>query len=357
LAVNRNKKLATFVIEFSLFLNNKYKKIIAMTEKQDKATKKDAIYITIILLILAGSGYFGFQMGKLKNQLKSCGDDTTALSLEKDELNSIIQNSGIVDNANGEEVKNNLIELLGEYDNLENNNLELNDSITNQKNKINGLLLKIDSINNLSAAEKKKAYGTIYKLKKETETLREIMKGYIHTIDSLNTLNIGLQNTIVKKDEQITSINQDLTSVQDQKKNLEQTVKLGSVLQTTDFLVEAIKVRNSGAETETNRANRAEQFKACFVVLENKIAKAENKTFYLRILEPSSAELVGENPVFFAMGDRDGQACRAREINYQNANVDVCIYYELEKEVAEGTYIVELYCEGHKVGATSFALK
>ena len=29
-------------------------------------------------------------------------------------------------------------------------------------------------------------------LKKEAETLRGIMKGYIHTIDSLNTLNINL---------------------------------------------------------------------------------------------------------------------------------------------------------------------
>jgi hypothetical protein len=328
-----------------------------MTEKQDKATKKDAIYITIILLILAGAGYFGYQTGNLKKQLKSCGDETIALATEKDELNSIIQNSGIVDNADGEAVKNNLIQLLGEYDNLENNNVELNDSITNQKAKINGLLLKIDSINNLSAADKKKAYGTIYKLKKESETLREIMKGYINTIDSLNTLSIGLRNTIVKKDEQITAINDDLTSVKGEKSDLERTVKLGSVLQTTGFKAEAIKVRNSGAETETNRAGRAEQFKACFVVLENKIAKAENKTFYLRILEPSSDELAGDNPVYFKMGDKDGTACRSREINYQNANVDVCIYYELEKEVTEGTYIVELYCEGHKVGYTSFALK
>ena len=33
----------------------------------------------------------------------------------------------------------------------------------------------------------KKDWRQIYKLKKEAETLRGIMKGYIHTIDSLNT--------------------------------------------------------------------------------------------------------------------------------------------------------------------------
>ena len=77
----------------------------------------------------------------------------------------------------------------------------------------------------------------------------------------------------------------------------------------------------------------------------------------MRIIEPSSSELVGESPVLFNMAGKDGNACISRQINYQNQNTDVCIYYELEKEITEGTYLVEIYCEGNKIGSSSFALK
>ncbi|HLP14266.1 MAG TPA: hypothetical protein VK177_20205 [Flavobacteriales bacterium] len=39
----------------------------------------------------------------------------------------------------------------------------------------------------------------VVKLKKESETLRAIMKSYIHTIDSLNTLNVELMEKQKKK--------------------------------------------------------------------------------------------------------------------------------------------------------------
>lgn len=325
-----------------------------MEEQQPKQSKtKDGIYIVIILLLIGGLAYVGYQMGQTKKMLESCNDTSAALSADKDELNDILKNTGIIADADNQQVKENLTAMLQEYNNIESSNVEMQDSIAAQKQKITDLLTEVENLNNA----KKKDWGKIYKLKKETETLREIMKGYIHTIDSLNTLNIGLKNTIVKKDEEIEGINKNLNSVQDKNKQLENTVAAGSILQTTGMTSYAIKIRNSGSQVETSRANRADQIKACFTVIENKIAKAEAKTLYMRIIEPSSGELVGENPVVFNMGGKDGNACISRQINYQNQNTDVCIYYELEKEIMEGTYIVEIYCEGNKIGSTSFALK
>ena len=46
-----------------------------------------------------------------------------------------------------------------------------------------------------------------------------------------------------------------------------------------------------------------------------------------------------------------------REINYQNQNTDVCIYYEFENTIETGKYQVEIYADNNKIGITSFALK
>ena len=62
------------------------------------------------------------------------------------------------------------------------------DSINQQREKINNLISKVEKLNGKS----KRDWRKIFSLKKEAETLRGIMKGYIHTIDSLNTLNINL---------------------------------------------------------------------------------------------------------------------------------------------------------------------
>jgi chromosome segregation ATPase len=323
-------------------------------ENAPKKSNKDAIYIVIILLLLGGAGYLAYAFGSLKKEYANCTALNTQLETEKAELNEIIINSGIVGDADLNDVKKNLLSMLDEYDKIEVKNEEMQLEIDAKKAEIENLLVEVETLK----GQKKKDAGAIYKLKKENETLRTIMKGYIHTIDSLNTLNINLTKKIGEKDEQISTISSDLNKVQDKNKNLEDKVKLGSSLQTTAMTAVAIKVKSNGSQTETNRTNRSDQFKVCFTILENKIAKAENKTLYMRVIKPNAEELYGASPVFFQMGTSEGKACISRQVNYQNENVDVCIYYALDGvEPDPGTYIVEVYCEGHKIGKTSFALK
>lgn len=321
--------------------------------KKKSSSVKDAIYIIIILIALGATGYLGYEMGQVKKQLDECGNVSEQLQKDKDDLNEILKNTGLIADADNQELKENLTAMLQQYDDLENLNVEMNDSIATQKAKIQELLLQVEDLE----GQQKKDWGKIYKLKKEAETLREIMKGYIHTIDSLNTLNINLQNTIVEKDNHIEEINKDLSNVKDQKSQLEETVATGSILQTVNISALAIKVKSNGAQKETTNADKADQFKACFTVMENKIAQSGTKTLYMRIVTPDAKELAGSSPVYFNMGGKEGTACIARQINYQNQNTDVCIYYELEEEAIEGTYSVEIYCEGHQIGKTSFALK
>jgi chromosome segregation ATPase len=322
-------------------------------EAQEKKSSRDGIYIVIILLLLSAAGYLGYEFGNLKKDIANCTTSNQLLENEKSELNQILMNSGIVAEADLHDVKSNLLAMLQEYDKIEVKNEEMQQEIDAKKAEIESLLMEVETL----SQQKVKDAKAIYKLKKENETLRTIMKGYIHTIDSLNTLNINLKSTINEKDKQIVNITDDLNKVQNKAQNLEATVKLGSALQTTNMTATAIKVKSNGAQSETNRTNRSDQFKVCFTIIENKIAKAENKTLYMRVIKPNAEELFGANPVYFQMDKTQATACISRTVNYQNENVDVCIYYPLENEPDPGTYIVEVYCEGHKIGKTSFALK
>lgn len=325
-----------------------------MEKKEKEKSKRDAVYIIIIILLLLGGGYLGWQLGDAKKQIKAGEQSIVNLKEEKDYLNDILQKSGIIDEAADQNLENNLKEILAQYDVMEIKNSDMLDSVNAQKAHIQTLLTEVETMKK----QKKRDWGKIYKLQKESETLREIMKGYIHTIDSLNTLNITLKSTIKDKDNAIAEITTDRDNIQDKNDLLKETVALGSVLHTSGISAHAIKIKGSGKQVETTRANRADMIKSCFTIVENKIAEAGNKDIYMRVIAPSGKEMSNSTPVLFEMdGGREGTASVKRQVNYQNQNVDLCIYYEFETELEPGTYIVEIYTEGHKIGKTSFALK
>ena len=69
-----------------------------------------------------------------------------------------------------------------------------------------------------------------------------------------------------------------------QNKDLQSKVALGAVLQAGNVTVSAIRIRNSGTQSETTRAAKTNMIKACFTLLENKLSKAGDKNIYIKIL-------------------------------------------------------------------------
>ena len=215
-------------------------------EKKENAEQKKgaAVYIIIILLLLLVGGWLGLEIRDGRKQNAAFAQSVANLQTEKDYLNDILKKSGIIEESDDETLKDNLTAILMEYDSLTFDNDQMLDSINQQKAHIQGLLDEVETLQN----QKKRDWGKIYKLKKETETLREIMKGYIHTIDSLNTENTGLKNTIKDKDNQITDIKTDRDNIKNKNDLLNQTVALGSVLQTSGITANAIRIKSSGKQ-------------------------------------------------------------------------------------------------------------
>lgn len=238
-----------------------------------------------------------------------------------------------------------------EYQNVTTDNDTLQAEISAQQQKIEEMLVEI-----------KKHKGdawTIRKLKKETETLRVIMKGYLHTIDSLNTLNIALKTENVEIKGELAQEKKQTKQLLKKTEDLSEVVTKGSKLQALDLWATAIKIRSNGSQSETDKASKAEKIKSCFVLSENQITTSGQKNIYFRIISPEGKVLTDESSAgkTFTYDGVQGIYTMIRKVEYYNEALDVCIYWDIPETLSPGFYIVELYLEEVLIGKTSFDMK
>jgi len=251
------------------------------------------------------------------------------------------------------QLKNDLQEMLIQYDTMTVNNDRLSAEMLGQQEQIKELLKQMEK-------HKDDAY-IISKLKKEAGTLRDIMKGYLVTIDSLNTMNIDLKKDNQFLAEELSETKTRAQSLESTKKDLEQIVATGSILQATGMSSVGIRVRNNGNQTEVNRANKTELIKTCTQIAENRISPKGKKAIYLRIISPDGVVLDsndGEDNRFDFNGV-SGKYSVKRQIDYENEPMELCIFYTVstEGELQPGKYIVEMYEGGALIGKADFDLK
>lgn len=249
------------------------------------------------------------------------------------------------------QLKSDLQEMLIQYDTLNVQNDQLNAEMLAQQEQIRDMLKQI---------EKHKDDGwIIHKLKKEAATLRDIMKGYVVTIDSLNTLNVDLKKDNQFLAEELSSVKTKAQELEKQKEGLESIVATGSVLQASNVKSVGVRVRNNGNQIEVSRAKQAEIIRTCATIAQNRITESGKKTIYLRIISPDgvvldSDELDGGR---FDFDGVSGKYSVKRTFDYANETMELCVFYNVQEEIPNGKYIVELYERGSLIGKSELDLK
>jgi myosin heavy subunit len=311
--------------------------------------QRDALYITIIILLLGAGGFFFWQMMDYKHykaDFESCANDNVTLQKDIQEYTKMLAEAGF---GNANNLKEELATLLQDYEGLQTNNDTLNEQIREKMALIEELQAKVEN-------NKYDKYAII-KLQKEAGTLRSIMQGYVRSIDSLNTLNEKLIGEIKVKDETISNVTKEKDEISSEKDKLQDKVTKGAKLQTSSLYAKAIRVRDSGKQTDTERAGRADMVKACMTILENPMTKPGTKNVYMVVMKPDATILGGSAGSTFDAGGTNSQFSLAREIDYQNQTMDLCMYADVTDDLAKGTYIVQIYCEKMLIGKTTFTLK
>jgi FtsZ-binding cell division protein ZapB len=302
-------------------------------ENQGKSGNKTFVVISIILFLL--SSFLGWQLYNIKNEKET-------IIVEKTKVETDFT-----------AVKADFDEIKKAYDELQTDNKQLQSELDSKKEELEDLGIQLDKYKGDAVMVKK--------LKRELETIRNLIKSYLHDIDSLQIANQGLtnENTQVKtelktekgRSEQLTT----------EKNSLTQKVDLGSKLKAYQLFADAVRVKGSDKEITTTKAKRADRIRACFTLSENKIARKENKTVFMKVTAPGDEILVtstDDSNMFTSNGEKQYYSAK-KDIFYEQEAKQMCLAFTKKEDVdfKAGKYKVELFVDGTSIGSSTFELK
>lgn len=305
-----------------------------MEENASNENRKKSALLWVLIALLAITNGISFWM-YLQEKNKAANE-------------IVVKEQVIVERDN---VKGDLLQLQKDFENLQTNDKGLQAEIDAKKAEIAQLL---------EDAEKHKGDSYIIsKLRKESETLRQIMRGYVRSIDSLGTLNKTL---IVEKNNVLKELDSEkgkTTNLNKEKEVLNATIQKGSILSCFNVVAKGVKFKSGGKkESETNKASRVQKIKVSFSLGENKIAKAGEKNVFIRIVTPDGKEMAKsyDDNYRFTFDKSSGYFAGKQSLNYANAEISGVTYCEGQGELVSGNYIVEISCDGVIIGGTSLRL-
>ena len=301
--------------------------------KENNNNKINNILILLVVLLAIFCGVLLWQYFELRNQNSNKGSEIEVLNDERTELQTELE------------------EMLDNFDLMETDNDSMRAELTNRRNEIEDLLSKV----------KDKDFA-IYKLRKETTTLRTIMKGYVVTIDSLNTLNVGLRVENSEVRERLSSERRTNRSLQEKNDGLSSKVALASRLKTTNITAFGVRLKRDMTGKETDRANKTDKIRVCFDIDENRITASGSKNLFIRIIAPDGQILskgLSDNFRFEFEGQK-GVFSDKKTIDYTNSSTNVCLDYARDSEAIDflaGVYYITIYAEDYEIGNVELDLK
>jgi hypothetical protein len=287
----------------------------------EKPKRKPPVFLIILIIALCCViAYLGYTYSNLKKQSE----------IEKTELERQKNN-----------LENELKSIYNQYDSLKTENDTMNLKLLAEQQRIEKLL-KVNANN-------------VYKIRmyeKELQTIREVLKSYVFQIDSLNQANIALktENIEVKQRLKQTEIEKEELIVQ--KEELTQVVERASMLSAKNIVITPLNKRSK----ENLNANKVDKIRTCFTIRENAVVVPGNKTVYLRIARPDEVILTSGVNLFEYQGEQIVFTA-SREVQYENADVELCIFWTNDGQLTPGAYKVSIFTEGNEIGSSTFTLK
>ena len=287
----------------------------------DAAVKKSIrgyrVVIVLLAVILAGISALYFNINRQQQR------DYELLRVDRDSIQS------------------DLSHLITEYDSLK----FTNDTIAAKLVEANEMMEQLKR-------ERRWNYAKIKEYEKEVGTLRSVMRNYLKQIDSLNNLNKKLvaENVTYRKEISTARLRADVA--EEKASELENRVRQGAVLRARDITMVALNARDN----VVSRIKNAVTLRVDFAISSNELAAPGNRKVYMCSKSPDGYLLTSESmPTFEYQGMNVGYSA-VREVDYQNEDVDVSIYYR-GSGFTEGQYTIEIYTDGNLIGSGSVSMR
>jgi hypothetical protein len=300
-------------------------------EEKTNSNSKIKILIGAIIFLILGLGVVAFFFWKEKNDnIQNQKETQEMMEFTKERMEDEYETIGT------------------EYDELIINikNDSLIHQLENEKAKVQRLMEELKSTKATNAQE-------IKRLKDELTTLRGVLRSYVAQIDSLNRLNQQLtqENQVItsKYNETTRALNQ----VSQERENLTEQVTKAAKLDATNVSVQAT---NSKGKTQKN-IKKVEQLVVSFLISKNITAQPGLKNIYVRIMKPDDDVLAKSRGNTFAYENRQVTYSMMRQIEYTGEEVPVTLYWKVEEFLMPGTYRVDIFADGSRIGSRSFTLQ
>ena len=299
---------------------------------QTDQDSKKVIVIIVISILLGVNGLLLWQFFDKKTHLEQVSHELDSTVAEKESLSAELQR-----------VKT-------EYDKLNQENSSLQNQLSAKDEEIKQKIAEIQKlINSGDAVQLKKA-------REELILLNTLSQTYNSQIDSLRASNLLLSQQNTNLTDSLSTTTTKVSTLTQENSLLSNKVAIASALKTVNVTAMGVRYKSSGKESESNRTKSINKIKTCFTILENQVADKGLKDIYVRVLSPDGAVL-STSAQTFEMNGQPTLYTTKESFNYDNKNMDLCVYWEKGSAYIPGKYTIELYCEGNAIGSVPLVLK
>lgn len=297
-----------------------------------KSGGSKGLIIVLIIVILALGGTIGYLWVELTSLQGTLSDKETVIEDKDKELDEVEMK---LDNKIAQ-----LTQQQQELDDLGIKNEELDNQIASLKEDLG----KWKGAAQSSARERDMLKRKLDKALAEAELQRIEMQD---DIDRYKMLSDSLSTEVETLSSERSEMSDSITS-------LDQKVKIASVLSTKNLKVTVLKGNGKEIDKDDYRIGQVDKVKVAFKFDDNKVAKKEEKTVILRIVDPQGSVLfdkeAGGGGSFETEDGSTHFYTMKQTVKFENKNESVTFLYNNESEYEEGTYEVEIYVNGYKIG-------
>ena len=238
-----------------------------------------------------------------------------------------------------------MIQLQNDYATLSSDYDDINHQLDSSREEVSQLIEKL-------VKTEARNRSKIRQYEKELGTLRTIMKSYIVQIDSLNTLNKKLKADAVAARKEAEESKKQSEQLSKKVETLEGRVATGAVIKARGIRL----VAYNGSDKSTDRSSRVTYMMVNLSLVENALATPGPVRVYVKLTAPDGTVLAGGSPTTLTLGSEAITCVASREVDYQNEDLDVSIFYKGSGFIP-GTYKIELYMDGNLIGSSEVAVR
>lgn len=305
---------------------------------------KKKLRLIIIAAIVLTLGFIAVIIMLMVDNSRSAESNTDATAMQEQIDSLRIANEQLA-------LSNEFTQIQAEFNQFEDQAVYLkNDSLVQQYNaainRVNSLMSDLNKERRSNKANRER----IAQLEKEIETLRGIVRHYLEEIQRLGAENQALQQEIDAAKQQNQQLTEQVTQTTASNKQLTQTVERARKLNITGL---SLRAYNKKGKPEKN-VTKARQLGVSFTVSPNNTAAPGRKEFYVRITSPEGSVL-GGGGTFSADGATLAYTAR-RAADYDNGELPMTVYWDVNTTLTPGDYIVEVFCDGYRLATRHVTL-